>query len=139
MQSDPLKHARSLGANLEKLISRMREEAVDNARRKSRNSYDDIQIPASFELKDQPAEMLADQLSIIDQELFFEIKPRECLNQNWKKKNNKTLAPNIIRMIDQFNHVCKWIQIEILLCKTLKERGKFIKKAIRMAKRCMDD
>merc|ERR1719233_1173459 len=32
-------------------------------------------------------------------------------------------------MIDQFNHVCKWIQIEILLCKTLKERGKFIKKA----------
>jgi len=139
MQSDPLKHARSLGANLEKLINRMREEAVDNARRKSRNPYDDIQIPASFELKDQPAELLADQLSIIDQELFFEIKPRECLNQNWKKKNNKTLAPNIIRMIDQFNHVCKWIQIEILLCKTLKERGKFIKKAIRMAKRCMDN
>merc|ERR1719483_1512730 len=39
----------------------------------------------------------------------------------------------------QFNHVCKWIQIEILLCKTLKERGKFMKKAIRMAKRCMDN
>jgi len=83
------------------------------------------------------AEVLADQLALIDQHFFFKVQPRECLNQNWKKKNNKTLAPNIMCMIEQFNHVCKWIQIEILLCQSLKDRGKFLKKTLRMAKRCM--
>eukprot|EP00494_Astrolonche_serrata_P031824 UN32093 len=42
-------------------------------------------------------------------------------------------------MIAQFNHVCKWIQIEILLCKTLRERAKFMRKALQIAKHCQDN
>jgi len=137
MQAEPRRHATRLGNDLENMIGDLRRNAGN--RRNSERSLSGIQIPASFQLKDVPAETLADQLSLMDQEYFFNIKPRECLNQNWKKKNNKTLAPNIMKMIDQFNHVCKWIQIEILLCKNLKDRGKFIKKSIRMAKRCMEN
>ncbi len=44
-------------------------------------------------------------LTVIEQELFSLITPREFLNQAWQKEDKATLAPNVTRMINRFNHV----------------------------------
>merc|ERR1719461_440044 len=82
-------------------------------------------------------EALADQLTLLDQEFFVKIKSRECLNQAWRSKQSKEVAGNVLRMIKQFNQVCGWIQIEILLCPDIVSRAKFMRKVIRMGERFM--
>ncbi len=42
------------------------------------------------------SEELADQITLMDYRLFSRIKPRECINQNWKNIKNIKLAPNIL-------------------------------------------
>jgi len=137
MQSYPEQWSRTLGINISNLVDSQKQRSADDIAKKRKASIP-VQIPTDMTLKGLQPDVVAEQLCLIDQEIFCEIQPRECLNQNWKKKNNKELAPNIMAMIEQFNHVCKWIQIEILLCRSLRERAKFMKKALKIAKYCLE-
>jgi hypothetical protein len=76
-------------------------------------------------------EEIARQICIQDFKKFKEIEPRECLNQNWSK--HKELAPNLILMIDGFNRMTSWVQIEVLSISDLNKRVKMLKKILRIA------
>jgi hypothetical protein len=79
---------------------------------------------------------LARQLTLIDFEKFRLIQPRECLNQNWSKKNKDILAPNIIAMIEQFNKVSAFVQYFILQQKELNKRAAAFQKFLKIAEAC---
>jgi len=48
---------------------------------------------------------VARQLTIAEFDIYRVIKPFECLNQRWTKKDKEAEAPNILAMIERFNHV----------------------------------
>ena len=77
---------------------------------------------------------IAENITLIDEELFSKVQPRECLSQNWKAKNKEIVAKNICNLIRQFNNVSKWVQCSILFySKDIKKRGRIIKKWIKIA------
>merc|ERR1712173_499059 len=47
-------------------------------------------------------------------------------------------APNVLRMIDQFNSITKWVQVAVLKQKSLKARVKLIRFLFKVLKRCLD-
>ena len=76
---------------------------------------------------------LAEQITLLDFKYFTAIQKRECLGQSWKKKNKYIIAKNICALIDQFNKMSKWVQCTILLAKNVKQRGRLIKKFIKVS------
>eukprot|EP00484_Ammonia_sp_Unknown_P006978 CAMPEP_0197075836 /NCGR_PEP_ID=MMETSP1384-20130603/211811_1 /TAXON_ID=29189 /ORGANISM="Ammonia sp." /LENGTH=1092 /DNA_ID=CAMNT_0042514685 /DNA_START=40 /DNA_END=3318 /DNA_ORIENTATION=- len=78
---------------------------------------------------DVPFPVIAEQLTIVFFTQFRQIHARECLKQGWKHKTMKhILAPNIVRYIDTFNNLTKWIQSTILLADSVKLRARTIKR-----------
>uniref|UniRef100_A0A0N5AM45 Ras-GEF domain-containing protein n=1 Tax=Syphacia muris TaxID=451379 RepID=A0A0N5AM45_9BILA len=70
--------------------------------------------PVTFQmLKVKPSDF-ANQITLIDIDVFKSITSQELLSGNWSKKNKRTLAPNVMRFTDRFNCVCLWCQKEIL-------------------------
>ena len=65
------------------------------------------------------------------------IEPRECIGQCWKKEDplNKKMAPHIVAMIEQFNNLTLFVQIEVLRQRSLRERSRAIKRMIAMGER----
>src|SRR5690606_32505350 len=102
----------------------------DTKKNNESKDYNNISVPKNFTLSNRTAEELADQICIIDYNIFNNIKPRECLGQAWKKKDNKEKAPNILNMIEQFNNLTKFLQIYILREKSLKNRSKILQRII---------
>eukprot|EP00457_Paulinella_chromatophora_P003248 gb/GEZN01003254.1/.p1 GENE.gb/GEZN01003254.1/~~gb/GEZN01003254.1/.p1 ORF type:complete len:649 (+),score=89.33 gb/GEZN01003254.1/:22-1968(+) len=88
----------------------------------------------SFERTNE--EEFARQLTLKDWERFHAIKPRECLNCNWQKKNKEVLAPNLLAMINQFNLVTCWVQHTIVSEPNLEKRGKLYNKMLKIADYC---
>ena len=76
---------------------------------------------------------------LISAEYFQSIKPRECLEQSWKGKEKEKRAPNICKVIKQFNATCRWIQITILSASTANKRAKWIRKWIKIAHKLFED
>ncbi|ETO36795.1 rasGEF domain-containing protein [Reticulomyxa filosa] len=76
---------------------------------------------------------IAEQLTLLDFEIFKQIKPRECIGQAWKKENKIQVAPNICKFIDQFNRISKYIQASILNAPDAKKRGRLIKKFLKLS------
>ncbi|KAJ3015789.1 UNVERIFIED_CONTAM: hypothetical protein HDU68_012566 [Siphonaria sp. JEL0065] len=60
---------------------------------------------------------LARQLTLIEAELFVNIKPREFLDMAWMKDNKEIKSPNITKMVHWSNHVVQWLASEILSVK----------------------
>jgi hypothetical protein len=76
---------------------------------------------------------IAQQMTMIDFEVFSQIQPKECLNQAWAKDNQKRMAPNIHTMIERTNEMCNWVAYEVLRCDNIKDRRKAITKLIEVA------
>ena len=62
-------------------------------------------ISANPRIMDINAEEIARQLTLIESKLYRDIKPWECLNQCWARKDKDKKAPRIIAMINRFNQV----------------------------------
>ncbi|KAJ3281684.1 hypothetical protein HDU79_010574 [Rhizoclosmatium sp. JEL0117] len=75
--------------------------------------FDDVKLNI---LDIDPLEM-ARQLTLMEAELFVNIKPREFLDMAWMKDNKEIKSPNITRMVHWSNHVVQWIATEILSVK----------------------
>jgi len=65
---------------------------------------------------------MARQLTLIEKELFRAIRPPELVGAAFKKKNKSEISPNVVQMIEWFNHVTAWVQKELVLTPNLKER-----------------
>jgi len=81
------------------------------------------------------AEQMADQITLLDYEIFCNIEARECIGQAWKKKNNKKLAPHILGIIQQFNSLTVFVEIMILRERSLRQRSKALLSVIKMGER----
>eukprot|EP01084_Bolivina_argentea_P038217 70667_1 len=76
---------------------------------------------------------IAIQFVLMSFKAFKGIQPRECLQQNWKGKEKEQRAPNIIKVINQFNAMSNWIQMTILSANNASKRGKWITKWLKIA------
>lgn len=57
---------------------------------------------------------IARQLSLLEQDYFVRVQPRECINDNFNQKRIHKHAPNISRLIDHFNNTSRWVVVTIL-------------------------
>ncbi|ETO37008.1 Ras guanine nucleotide exchange factor [Reticulomyxa filosa] len=94
--------------------------------------YWSVEIPKRFNFHSLSPDELADQITLMDFRIFSRIKPRECMGQAWKKKENRVNSPHILQMIQQFNNLTTFVQIQILREKSLKDRGRAVKRIIKM-------
>jgi hypothetical protein len=85
---------------------------------------------------DWPSKEIARQLTLIEFNMFREIRPKECLNQSWNKKNREEKAPNIFKMIAWFNTVSRWAASQIVQQQDIKVRVKILGKIIDIAQEC---
>ncbi|KAM9986321.1 hypothetical protein ACTFIY_010750 [Dictyostelium cf. discoideum] len=77
---------------------------------------------------------IAIQITLMEFDLFKNIKSKEFLNLAWTHKTEKTkLSPNIVRFIEHFNSVSFWLQTCIVKSGKIKERVAVLKKVIALA------
>lgn len=80
---------------------------------------------------------LARQLTVIESKLYRDIKPWECLNQSWAKKEKDKRAPRVIAMINRFNQVSNWVATIVVQADPLKNRIAVMKHVIEVANQCL--
>ncbi|KAI3633678.1 hypothetical protein MIR68_008625 [Amoeboaphelidium protococcarum] len=64
----------------------------------------------------EPLEV-ARQMTLVEFELFSNIRPTEFLNQAWMKADKEIKAPNICNMTKWSNHITRWVVTEIISIK----------------------
>ncbi|KAJ3426686.1 guanine nucleotide exchange factor [Anaeramoeba flamelloides] len=94
-----------------------------------------INFKNKITLIDLPEVELARQLTIFEMKLFQKIQLNELLNKNWSKKDH-TLTPNLLNLINRFNHTTLWIVTSILKVEKINNRGFLIKKLLNVANNC---
>jgi len=83
-------------------------------------------------------ECIAEQMTLIDFEIWCAIEPVELLNQCWTKDKIKYRAPNVLRLIARFNELSGWVASNIVWQEKLKKRTKLFKRFIKIAKHCFE-
>ncbi|KAH3762372.1 ras GEF [Pelomyxa schiedti] len=66
---------------------------------------------------------IARQITLIEQSMFRAIKPWELIGLAWTKKD-KSLAPNVSKMVQHFNKISHWVVEEICEAEDLSSRIK---------------
>ena len=75
----------------------------------------------------------ARQLSIFNFRLYEKIAPCELLNQCWNKENKEERAPNVIRLIRQFNLLSRWTAQNVVSHPLLSNRVTALKFFIQLS------
>eukprot|EP01114_Cavostelium_apophysatum_P007694 TRINITY_DN1984_c0_g2_i1.p1 TRINITY_DN1984_c0_g2~~TRINITY_DN1984_c0_g2_i1.p1 ORF type:complete len:861 (-),score=245.93 TRINITY_DN1984_c0_g2_i1:206-2788(-) len=88
-------------------------------------------------LQDLHPEEVARQLTLIERDLFKAIQPHECNKQKWLKEN-KSLTPNIHKLINRFNQVSMWVASEVVKVEDLKLRAVILNRFIFVAQKCLE-
>jgi len=83
-------------------------------------------IPRSSQFSDFPPLEIARQLTISDYNMCKAIEPREFLGLAWTKKDKDKRSPNLLKMINQFNMVGKWVSFMLVSEPTIKKRSKLL-------------
>lgn len=89
-----------------------------------------------FEFNDLDPIEVAQQLTLIEHDIFKDIQDVEFHHLNWKKEDPKLrrkLASNILRMVERFNTVSFWVATEIVMKTDIKDRVVALKKFISVA------
>jgi len=96
--------------------------------------------PASkkFSLCEMPLVELAEQLTLIERNMFRAIKEREFLNLNWKRPENKRNSRHIVKMVERFNKVSYWVATRIVREPDQKKRTSLLKRFIILAEKCAE-
>lgn len=84
-------------------------------------------------LYDLSSDEIARHLTLIEFEVYSQIKPTEFFGQAWAKPKHHHRAPNIRAMIDRFNIITKWITTEIVSEEKIRNRVKRYMKFIKIA------
>uniref|UniRef100_UPI00398F2832 ral guanine nucleotide dissociation stimulator-like 1 isoform X2 n=1 Tax=Pristiophorus japonicus TaxID=55135 RepID=UPI00398F2832 len=144
--SDPERRAQNLLEQFQK--QELAEQELDNGYHGnitfSLGEEGDVEIDGVEEKQDFlsfPSDIVAEQLTYMDAELFKKVIPHHCLGCIWSrrdKKENKHLAPTIRATITQFNALTKCVISTILREMHLKpqQRAKIIEKWIDVAQEC---
>jgi len=87
-----------------------------------------------FDIED---EEIARQLTLMDFEIFYNIKATELLNQSWNKPKLRHRSPNVLILINRFNEISQWTASSILSYSKIKDRSRIMARFIKIAEYCM--
>ena len=94
-------------------------------------------LRGDFNLTFIPAVELARQLTLMEHDLFSAIDVRaECLGQMWTKKDNPDAAPNVKRLIAQFNIISQFVCASVMAKDAIEDRASEITHFIEVAAAC---
>ncbi|KAL6074613.1 Ras guanine nucleotide exchange factor [Balamuthia mandrillaris] len=80
---------------------------------------------------------IAKQLSLEEFELFRKIQRKEFVQKAWSDESRgKELAPNLLHMIDNFNHISFWVATEMVTQPDLKQRIELLRRFVAIAECC---
>jgi len=82
-------------------------------------------------------EAVAQQLTLIEKEMFRRVYQSELVMQSWNKADRKQRAPNLLRFISWFNHVSSWVSTEVCAGATVKQRVATIRTLLDVARYCL--
>lgn len=88
-------------------------------------------------LEEIPASTLAEQLTLIEWQLFSSIKVPELLNMSWKSDRKHEVAYHVVTMVERTNLLSYWVAMEICTYKNLRKRIRTIEKFINIAWVCL--
>jgi hypothetical protein len=80
-----------------------------------------------------PAPLIAQQMTLIDFDLFSMIQPIEFLDEAWNKPKLQWRSPNLIRFIQRTNKTSLWVASTILQQSKLFDRVDIVEKFIYLA------
>lgn len=83
-------------------------------------------------LLDFKAHLLAEQMTLVDSELFSKVEVAEALL--WAKEQKEEVIPNLTKFTEHFNNMSYWIRTRILQEEESKERDKLALKFIKIMK-----
>ncbi|XP_013784949.1 guanine nucleotide-releasing factor 2-like [Limulus polyphemus] len=86
----------------------------------------------SASLLDFKSEVLAEQMTLLDAELFQKIEFPEVLL--WVKEQKEDLSPNLTSFTEHFNKMSYWVRSRILEQNDAREREKYVSRFIRILK-----
>jgi len=93
-----------------------------------------IQIPINQVLLACNGRTIAEQLTLIDIEIFKRLERTEILGSKWVKDKSNLLTPFIRALLDRHNQISSWVQSWILLQSNVSDRKKVVKKLFNIAK-----
>ena len=80
---------------------------------------------------------LGQQLTIIEQKLFRNIQLHEFYCQAWTDKSTTSKSPNIVRVVNWFNHIALGVASQVINHENIKNRVSVLKKFIITAHNCL--
>ena len=92
------------------------------------------EIECSYSLLNFQSLELAQQMTLLDSELFMKIGLAEILA--WGKEQNELVCPNLAGFIDHFNKMSFWVRTLILKEPKQQERERLFKKFLKIMKHC---
>lgn len=136
----PVEEDESEDNRMQKIRHRVRAMSLDLIGKKNSPATEQASIrgplsPSFLEIKSID---IARELTMDEFELYCVVEPREFLGQAWQKDNKMEIAPNLTRLIENFNKIGYWVATEVLTKQDIKVRLKYIKKFIKIAYKCYE-
>lgn len=145
LTEDILKHLMDLVVSLvcsgELSLARvLRKNILDKVEQKKLLSYTNSLKPLAARsvaarpgtLHDFRSHEIADQLTLLDAELFYKIEIPEVLL--WAKEQNEEKSPNLTQFTEHFNNMSYWVRSLIILQEKAQDREKLLLKFIKIMK-----
>jgi hypothetical protein len=85
----------------------------------------------------QKPQAVAQQLTLIERELFRRVFQSELAMQPWAKPDRAARAPNLLRFIHWFNHVSSWVTTEVCHGASVKQRVAIVRVFLEVARYCL--
>ncbi|TNN07701.1 Ras-specific guanine nucleotide-releasing factor RalGPS2, partial [Schistosoma japonicum] len=120
--------------------NRSKSSTVPNVIRIARKSYDTLDVGTNRYEKHlkADAELIAQQITLIELEYFQAIEADEFYTLKWNSKEKLQYAPNIVASTRWFNQIIFWVQKDILNEKNMSKRTEILSHFIRIAKKLVD-
>ncbi|XP_025409590.1 guanine nucleotide-releasing factor 2 isoform X2 [Sipha flava] len=112
---------------LERYQAKMMHNTSINALLPSQNIY-----TRQATLLDYKTELIAEQMTMLDSELFMKIEIPEVLI--WVKEQNEERSPNLTEFTEHFNKMSYWARSRILEQNEAKDRERYVLKFIKIMK-----
>ncbi|XP_073412106.1 ral guanine nucleotide dissociation stimulator isoform X3 [Dendrobates tinctorius] len=140
--SDLERRARNLLSQFQQQqISEVEQDVVDHTSCTFRLVEESALLEGKPEFLSFPQDMVAEQFTVMDADLFKKVVPYHCLGCIWSqrdKKGKEHLAPTIRATVSQFNSVTNCVISTCLSDRSLKpqQRAKVVERWVEVAREC---